>query len=237
MARVYGKNPIDPATGKPKRGRPTKVTPVDTISGPQPQEQAVGVAPQVPVQVRHLNPKEDVSTELATLWYKRMSDTELMTIPDEFTKKYPDGSFCYAPDTKEGVAKYRTTFGYEIAESSKPLPGQTDTAFRFGDTVLMVRPKELEKVHRQVEREKVLAQLSNKSADERAAEREAQLEAQQHGYDNRNRALSFEGGVQPDEEAYERDRELTRGIVEELKNRPKGAAGRGSKYWSGGIPK
>src|SRR3990170_6199199 len=111
MARKFGKNPIDPVTGKPRRGRPRKVKPVDTMSGPQPEE--LGITARPDVDVVHLDPSEDVSSELATLWKRRFKGTEVMDVPDEIRASYPDGMFCWARDSKESISKYRTKYGYE----------------------------------------------------------------------------------------------------------------------------
>jgi len=246
MARKFGKNPIDPDTGKPRRGRPRKVRPVDTLGGPQPREAALtgGDIPdddQDAIVVRHLDPLEDVSTELAQLWKRRFKGTEVMTVPDEVQGKYPDGMFCWARDSKECISKYRTQFGYEPVSTESALPGQTDTAFRFGDAILMVRPKWMKKIHDQARREAVQAQTQSKSQEEADAEREARAEARRAGYDGAQRDISFETEEAPDEEAYEHDHQLRVRLAKEVYasevNRPSGAKGRGSKYWAGGLSK
>jgi hypothetical protein len=149
--------------------------------------------------------------------------------------------FCWARDSKECISKYRTQFGYEPAATAEALPGQTDTAFRYGDAILMVRPKWMKKIHDQARREAVQAQTQSKSQEEAEAEREARLEARQAGYDGSQRGLEFETEEVPDKEAYEHDQQLRVQIAKELYanavDRPKGAKGRGSKFWAGGLSK
>lgn len=239
MARKFGRNPIDPATGKPRRGRPRKVRPVDTLAGPQPEE--AGITPNQDVEITHLDPSEDISSELAAIWKRRFKGTEVMDVPDEVRNAYPDGMFCWARDSKESISKYRTKYGYEPVNTETALPGQTDTAFRYGDAILMVRPKWMKKVHDQARREAVQAQTQSKSQEEAEAEREARAATRGAGYDGRERSLSFETEDAPDEEAYEHDQQLRVRMAKELYanaiDRPKGAAGRGSKFWAGGLTK
>lgn len=228
------KNPIDPVTGKPKRGRPKKVKPVDAISSTTTE---VPKAPTMAAKVVALNPDEEVSTSLREEWRKRMSGTAMMDVPREATKAYPEGQFCWCRETKEDMQRYRSKFGYEVASTDKPLPGQTDTAIRFGDTILMVRGKELKRVHDEVRRDQVLvAGGQSPEGGEGAAEQEAIAESRRYGYGKGGKDLSFF-----EEDESEGPLSLQRELEQEKKksmNRPGRArmAG-GTKYVFGGINK
>ena len=240
------KNPIDPATGKRKRGRPPLVKPMDTIAGLQPTEQAIGVQSDVDaddtnaLSLRDLNPDTATMTELKKMWYDRFGGTTMLDIPTEFKKKYPDGQFCWARDTAAGVSTYRTRFGYEPVESAKPLPGQTDTAFRHGDVILMVRPKWMKQVHDQLRRDTLLTQMGNprpKEADERGSEQEALQEASASGYGQGNRNVSFfaeETQEDPDRVLAE-ERSARKQAFMDQPGRARLATG--TKYVSGGFSK
>lgn len=224
MARRRPTNPIDPETGKRRRGRPPKKAPIDTI-------QDIPADDQNAIVVRPLDPREEVSTSLQEEWKRRFRGSNILEVPQELKDKYPDGQFAYARNTAECISMYRTKYGYEIAEANKPLPGQTDSTFVFGDAVCMVRPKWMKKAHDQVRREAVIAQTSNASPEEVQAQSEAAYEARRAGYDSR-RDIAFmreEFKRETPEESLENDRR------DEREYRPKGAKGRGSKYWSGGI--
>jgi len=242
------KNPIDPATGKRKRGRPPKVTPIDTISGPQlTKESAVTkVRPEIEasdtdaLEVQALNPSDQFSTELAELWKQRFRGTALMEIPHAIAKRYPNAQFCWARDVKESISKYQNQFGYEPAETSKPLPGQIDTCFRHGDAILMMRPKWMKGVHDQVLQERLLAQLGNPPAanpDEQGAEREAIREARASGYGQQNRGVSFfsEETKEDAERVDAEERVARKQAFMSQPGRPRLATG--TRYVSGGIPK
>lgn len=241
------KNPIDPATGKRKRGRPFKAKPIDTIAGPQSTEVAIGTqqldiddSDVNAIKVRDLNPNTATMTELSKMWYDRMGGSSMMTVPAELQKQYPDGQFCWARDTKECVSEYRTRFGYEPAEAAKALPGQTDSGFRHGDALLMVRPKWMKKVHDQVRKDAVQAQMGNPTSrekDERSVERDVLREASSAGYGESNKSLSF---------FAEEDREDPDKVEAEERNARKKAfmdqPGRarmltGTKYVAGGFSK
>ena len=241
------KNPIDPETGKRRRGRPRKTQPIDTIAGPQPTEAAVGSqrldiddSDTNAVVVKDLNPDTATMTELSKMWYDRMGGSSMMTVPHELQKQFPDGQFCWARDTKECVSDYRTRFGYAVVEATNPLPGQTDSSFRHGDAILMVRPKWMKKVHDQLRRDTLSSQMGNptpKEADERGVERDALREASSSGYDQGNKSLSFfseEEHEDADKVASEERAARKRAFMDQP-GRPRLATG--TRYVSGGFAK
>src|SRR3990172_3636633 len=241
------KNPIDPATGKRRRGRPFKTQPIHTIAGPQATESAIG-SQQLDIDdsdvnavvVKDLNPDTATMTELSKMWYDRMGGSTMMTVPHELQKQYPDGQFCWARDTKECVSEYRTRFGYKVVEATNPLPGQTDSSFRHGDALLMVRPKWTKKVHDQLRRDTLAAQMGNptpKGADERGAERDALREASSAGYDQGSKALSF--FAEDEQEDAERvAAEEKAGLKKMFMNQPgRPRLATGTRYIAGGISK
>lgn len=234
------KNPVDPATGRPRRGRPPKAKP---LQGSQPVEKSPStileadeaeLVPVGPATVQSVDPSEDIrnSSELARMWKERFRGAGMMEIPPELTAKYPDGYFAWSRDTKECLSKYRTQYGYEPVEAAKPLPGQTDSCFRFGDAILMVRPRWMKKLHDQSRREAVLSQHGNTPAA-RAAEEESRREAKRAGYDLRSRNISYF-----DEAIEANDPEVEEKALREADMRRSGRTrlASGTKYVSGGIP-
>ena len=110
MARRRPTNPIDPETGKRRRGRPPKKAPIDTI-------QDIPADDQDAIVVRPLDPREEVSTSLQEEWKRRFRGSNILEVPQELKDKYPDGQFAYARNTAECISMYRTKYGYEIAEA------------------------------------------------------------------------------------------------------------------------
>ncbi len=227
-------NPIDPTTGKPRRGRPRKVQPIDTIAGPQPSEEAIPEPQREALHTAPVDPQERATTTLLQAWKDKHRSKKMLEVPEEYRKAFPDGDFCYARNSSEGISDYRANFDYEVAQlpsGTSLIPGQTDTSFKFHDVILMVRPKWKRQAHNELLREKVLDQMgkhdSKSVAEERAAYREAGgtvtfMRDEEHADDPDDPNFLREGRSRL-------DGETTRGST-----RPRLASG--TRYVSGGIP-
>lgn len=232
-------NPIDPATGRRKRGRPPIAKPIDSMQGSPPVEMAVGERP--PAEVQSVDVSEDIkrSVETGRVWYERMAGVNLLEPPTEVQRKYPDHQFAWARNSKEGVSEYRSRFGYEVAEADAPLRGQVDTSIVHGDLVLMVRPMELKKVHDQVRRDR-LQRASGVDMTGRASLAEAAAlneSARESGRTSDVKFFEDDRTVTPAMQQGMSDREVEDRLdSDRQRESTRGAAGRGSRYVSGGIP-
>ena len=220
-------NPIDPSTGKPRRGRPPKVTPIDTIAGPQPEEKAVR---EPAIFTAPVDPEERATTELLQAWKSRHRSRKMLDVPDEYRKAYPDGDFCWARNTSEGVSDYKTNFEYDVAKlpEGSSMAGQSDSTCKFHDVILMVRPKWMRKAHAAVNRERVLEQMGKVEPRALQQEREAYREA--------GGTVTFLGAEESADDPEDP------GFLREPRSRLDGERARaprfasGTKYVQGGIP-